>query len=65
MSGINQEIRGWLALCASLFLALLNYFGFWIAGLICIVTYPLAFYDLYSVYAKEDINRWVEPREEE
>lgn len=46
--------RGYLALGASLVLALLNLAGIWIAGLLCTVTYPLAFHDLYIAYERYD-----------
>ena len=46
----NREKRGWLALIFSLILALLNLAGFWIAGLLCIIPYSIAFWDFLNVY---------------
>ena len=46
----NREKRGWLALLFSLILALLNLAGFWIAGLLCIIPYSIAFWDFLNVY---------------
>lgn len=51
---MNRERRGWLALASSYILGFLNLFGFWIAGVLCCITYPLAFIDLYSVYGVDE-----------
>lgn len=57
---MNREIRGWIALCLSIILSILNLYGIWIAAYLCAITFPVAFLDLYSTYAISQNNVIVE-----